>query len=98
MYEKVVNAINVHNWDFLRKMVPDEKLANNYIEDWVKHPVHIGKLLQVENDVQWQGMSCAKYSFAMEYADGKSHPHWLQILIHEDGEKLTIPDFWEFGW
>jgi hypothetical protein len=94
----VVNAINAQNWSFLRKIITKEMTAAGYIEGWEKHPVHIGKLIGVENDIQWEGVSCTKYSFKMEYADGKPHPHWLQILIHEDGERVTILNFWEFGW
>jgi len=94
----VVNAINAQNWNFLRKITTEEMTGASYIGNWEKHPVRIGKLIKVENDIQWKGVTCTPYSFAMEYADGKPHPHWLQILIHEEGDRLTIVNFWEFGW
>jgi len=96
--DMVVNAINAQNWNFLRKITTEEMTGASYIGNWEKHPVRIGKLIKVENDIQWKGVTCTPYSFAMEYVDGKPHPHWLQILIHEDGERLTIVNFWEFGW
>jgi len=96
--DMVVNAINAQNWNFLRKITTEEMTGASYIGNWEKHPVRIGKLIKVENDIQWKGVTCTPYSFAMEYADGKPHPHWLQILIHEDGDRLTIQNFWEFGW
>ena len=96
--EEMVKAINAQNWNYLQEVTAFDIQAPTYIKKWQKNPVHVGKLIKVENDFKFNGVSCTKYSYLMEFPDGKPYPHLFQILIHDEAKGLTIPDFWEFGW
>jgi hypothetical protein len=104
-YGVVTNAITRGDWNALRGLVKPGMRANEYIGMWenserASPPVRVGKLISVEKDPRryWDGKPCTTYSFALENEDGTPNPHWLQILIREEGGQSEILDFWSFGW
>lgn len=98
--ETVTTAINREDWVTLRRLAKPGMVANDYIPKWEKHPVRVGKLIRIEKDSQYHldGKPCTIYSFEWESKDGTPNPHWLQILVREEGRKPALLDFWNFGW
>ena len=99
-FEVVTNAINREDWNVLRGLAREEMRANDYIRNWEKNPVRVGKLIRVEKNSKYyfDGKPCTTYSFALEFKDGTRHVHSLQVLVQEKDRQPTILDFWEFGW
>jgi hypothetical protein len=103
--KKVTTAINKEDWAALRKLVKPEMKANGFITMWENyaktgHAVRVGKFVSEEKNstIYLDGEPCAKYSYILENKDGTPNPHWLQIMVREDGGKTVLLDFWNFGW
>src|SRR5262249_52840050 len=96
--EAVTSAMNREDWRALRALAKPSARANEYIARWEKDPVRVEKLDHVERDVKLDERRCTKYSFRMQFKDGRTHPHVLEILVQEDSDQPEILDFWEFGW
>jgi hypothetical protein len=60
--------------------------------------VRVGKLVDIERDVELNGKRCTRYSFALENEDGTAGVHRLEVFVREEGEHGEILDFWNFGW
>jgi|GEM_PF-6640008 hypothetical protein len=99
-YAVVTNAINREDWNGLRRLATAGRKAkaSEYIGYWEKNPIRVGKLVSVDENFELNGVPCTKYSFALEYKDGRPHPHWLQVMVHEQDGRSVLEDFWEFGW
>jgi hypothetical protein len=99
-YEVLTNAINREDWNGLRGLAKDGMRADDHIRNWEKNPVRVGKLISVEKTSKYdlEGKPCTTYSFALGFKDGRQNPHWLQVLVQDEGGQSAILDFWEFGW
>jgi hypothetical protein len=74
--------------------------ANEEIKLLKKNPGRVGKLVLVEKNVMVMpdGKPCTRYSFEQENKDGTLRPHWLQILVRQEGGRSKFLDFNHFGW
>ena len=82
----------------MRALAKPDMRANDLIGRLEKDPVRVGKLEHVQSDFELDGRHCTKYSFAMQFKDGRWHPHVFELLVQEDSDQPEILDFWEMGW
>ena len=97
-YEVVTNAVNGEDWKALRELAKDGMRANEYIGKWEQEPVRIGKSPLVKTDYKLNGQPCTKYSFELQFKNGRPNPHLFEVVVQEDNGVPNILDFWEFGW
>lgn len=94
----VTNAIDRGDWKFLRATAGKASKANRYLDLWERHPIRIGKPKGDPYETELDGRRCTIYSFAFEYPDGRTSPHWVEIVVGRQDGGFAVLDFWESGW